>query len=117
VEVLDVGPEERRLGRTGASRRARLKAQMEQRIRATKLEEKRVARLTKRLQDKARLEKENQLEAERRKQHEKQKRFGISGSPLVNEITMSLDMTPGTSDSAIVDDNEEWRRQLATAAA
>lgn len=117
VEVLDVGPEERRLGRTGASRRARLKAQMEQRIRAAKLEEERVARLTKRLREKARLEKAKLEEEEKRRKHETHKGLGIPGSPLVNEITMGSGEATATSAPTIAVDNDEWRRQLATAAA
>lgn len=108
VEIVDIGPEERRIGRTGQNKRARLRAQMEQRVRATRLEAERVERVMKRIKDRE----------EQRKQEETQKKKSLvakTSSPLVNEIVM--DTAEKRAKSTIAVDSDEWRRQLATAAA
>lgn len=53
VEVVDVGPLERKLGRTGKSKRAWLQAQLYQRERAGRLEKERVLRVLKRAHERA----------------------------------------------------------------
>lgn len=108
VEIVDIGPEERRIGRTGENKRARLRAQMEQRVRATRLEAERVERVMKRI-------KENE---DKKKQEDSQKKkatIAKTSSPLVNEIVMDTNDRIGKPTIAV--DSDEWRRQLATAAA
>ena len=108
VEVVDTGPLERKMGRTGASKRAFLHAQLLQKERALRLEKERVARSIKRYQERA----------EHRSQRARNKNRNIEQplkrtSPLANEIVMYTS-APGVV-SAV--DGDEWMRQLATAAA
>ena len=116
VETVELGPEERRMGRTGQSRRARLKEQLMQREKAKRTEKERVAKLTQKLKERA--EKQKQDEAEKQKQNAK------PPSPLANEVAMedeptrpvSMEITTSAalSTPAAAD---EWIKQLATAAA
>lgn len=109
VEIVDIGPEERRIGRTGQSRRARLHAQLEQKVRATRLEAERIERV---------LKNRRKEEEQKQKQEESQKKRSViakTSSPLVNEIVMDTSESIGKPTISV--DGDEWRRQLATAAA
>ena len=105
VEVVETGPLERKIGRTGASRRAFLHAQLLQKERAMKLEKERVAISIKRMQERA--EKQRHEDERRREQSARRP------SPLANEVVMHTETTariPAVN-------GDEWIRQLATAAA
>lgn len=104
VEVVETGPLERKMGRTGASKRAFLHAQLLQKERAMRLEKERVAKSIKRYQERA--EKQRQ-EKKRRDQSARRT------SQLTNEVVM--DTNPVRGIPAV--DGDEWMRQLATAAA
>ncbi|KAK5958299.1 hypothetical protein OHC33_000141 [Knufia fluminis] len=106
VEVVESGPLERKIGRTGASRRAFLHAQLLQKERAMKLEKERVARSIKRMQERA--ERQRQEEEKSREQSAKRP------SPLANEVVMDTEPTMNTAPAM---DGDEWIKQLATAAA
>lgn len=109
VEIVDIGPEERRIGRTGQNKRARLRAQMEQRVRATKLEAERVERVMKRIKEREEKQKQEELQ-------KKKAATAKTSSPLVNEIVMDTS-ADRVGKPTMAADGEEWRRQLATAAA
>lgn len=109
VEIVDIGPEERRIGRTGQNKRARLRAQMEQRVRATRLEAERVERVMKRIKE--REEKQKQEESQKKKQL-----ITKTSSPLINEVLRDTEISAGKPSTAVTA-GDEWMRQLATAAA
>lgn len=114
VELVEIGAEERRMGRTGQSKRARLHAQLLQRERATRLEKERVERMMKRIKERADAQK-HQQEQQRQLENKKSPVSTTKApSPLSKEITMDDDIIqPPTA----IKDGEEWIRQLATAAA
>lgn len=105
VEAVDTGREERRMGRTGVSKRARLKEQLLARERAKEAEKERIARAAKTLKDKNYKQKREEIER-------KKARAGKVPSPLSNEIRLNDEVV-----TAPVQAEDEWRRQLATAAA
>ncbi|KAK5097055.1 hypothetical protein LTS08_007075 [Lithohypha guttulata] len=133
VEVVELGPEERRMGRTGTSKRARLKEQLLARERARQSEKERVARLTKKLRDEAEKRKFEEVEKNNNNNKNKKSRAASAKapSPLSNEVHM--DVAPAPTDPTITTtpqsappalppavvalSEEEWIRQLATAAA
>jgi len=108
VEVVETGPLERKIGRTGASRRAFLHAQLLQKERAMKMEKERVAKSIRRMQDRA---------ANKRQEEKTRSQAGGRPSPLANEVIMDADTTVVETVPAPVVDGDEWMRQLATAAA
>jgi len=104
VELVEAGPLERKMGRTGASKRAFLHAQLLQKERAMRLEKERVGKSMKRCHERA-----EQQRQEERKRDQSAKR----PSKLANEVIMDTDLVRSTP----AGDGDEWMRQLATAAA
>lgn len=111
VELVEIGAEERRMGRTGQSKRARLHAQLLQRERATRLEKERVERMMKRIKERADAQKQQQRQAEKKKSPVSTTK---APSPLSKEVTMDDEIIQPPT---VIKDGEEWIRQLATAAA
>lgn len=105
VEAVETGREERRMGRTGVSKRARLREQLLAREHAKQAEKDRIARATRRLAE--------QKEKRKREELERKKARTKAPSPLSNEIRLDEE----SSAAQATQGDDEWIRQLATAAA
>lgn len=130
-EFVKAGLEERRTGRTGTEKRARLRAQMEARVRAAKNERERLAKL---LEKRKRRKKEEEEEEE--KKRSQNERGDVEEEPSVeanfdSELaqvrestvligdgpSVAASSTAATTTTVPISASQDWIGQLATAAA
>lgn len=110
AEFVDLGPEERKVGRTGEAKRARLRAQLEARARAGRKEKERLEKIKERM-----IKKQQKRAVQDKVQQSKggdRPPTDTTSAPAVPVVEL-----PNVAEPTGLTENEEWRRQLATAAA